>query len=91
MSSTQSETGTSYSRLEPAKLPEPLPMPLPKMPKLEDYPDTAQYESAWKAYRAQMAHLRPGVEDPALDDELSGALREFSKVKQITTIGDEDD
>lgn len=89
MSSTQSETGTSYDDLEPAKLPEPIAMPLPQMPRLEDYADTAQYESAWKAFRAQMEHLRPGVGEDAINAELTSALRECTKVYRITEIGND--
>lgn len=91
MNSTQSETGTSYSSLSPAHLPPVLPMPLPRMPRLEDYPDTAQYENAWRAYRAQMEHLRPGVSDDVLDRELAEALREFGKVNKIVEIDGDDE
>lgn len=91
MNSTQSETGTSCDSMRPAHLPSILPIPLPKMPRLEEYPDTAQYENAWRAYRAKMEHLRPGAPDDVLDRELAEALREFGKVNKIVEIGGDDE
>jgi hypothetical protein len=83
MSSKQSETGTSFSALQPAKLPEPPPPLLPPMPKLEDYSNSAEYEFAWRVYRGRMERLRPGTTETERDEELVGALGEFSKVIQL--------
>lgn len=80
MSSKPSETGTSFSALQPAKLPEPPPPLLPPMPKLEDYPNSAEYEFAWKVFRGQMERLRPGTTETERDEELVRALDEFGKV-----------
>jgi hypothetical protein len=53
------------------------------MPKLEDYPNSAEYEFAWKVYRVLMERLRPGMTETERDEELIGALGEFGKVIQL--------
>jgi hypothetical protein len=83
MSSKPSETGTSFSRLQPAKLPDPPPPLLPPMPKLEDYASSEEYEFAWRVFRDQMARLRPGMTETERDEELIGALDEFGKVIKL--------